>query len=177
MGLLHLGGADTDEFTVFQYTEQTHLSSQREVRHLIQENRATVSHLKIAFAGLHRTGECPFLVTEQFGVYGTFRDSTAVHSDVFALLSTAVIVDDSREVLLAHSTLTDHQHSQIGGSHLHGNVNGPLQGRVKAYDVITAFDGIKVGTHKQFSYMGRKNTKKKHTFAPLINSNLPQCIL
>ena len=173
---LYLGRSHADKFTVLQHTEQTHLGCQRKVCHLIQENRATVSILEIALATIHCSGERPLLMTKKFRVYGAFRNCAAVHRNVLALFTAAIIMDDFGEILLAHTALADHQNRQVGGSHLHGNVNGPLQGRVKAYDVITALDGIKVGTHKQFSYMGRKNTKKKHTFAPLNYSNLLQCI-
>ena len=161
------GGISTNKKST-QHTKQTHLCGQRQVGDLVQEDCAAISHFKIALTGFHSTRKGTFLMTEQLRIHRTLRNGSAVHRNILARLPRTIVMNNAGEIFLANSALAGYQHRQVGSSHLDGHINGTFQGRVETDNIVSTLDGIKIGTHVQFSFKGRKNTKKKHTFAPQI---------
>ena len=140
IGLLHGGRTHLDEFAGLDHAQQADLRGEGQLRHFIEEERAAVGHLEIAFAGVDGAGEGPLLVTEQLGIDGPLRDGTAVHGEVRTVLARAEGVDDLRDGLLAHAALSRHQHGEVGPRHLAGHLDGAFQLRVVARNVETLLD-------------------------------------
>ena len=61
-------------------------------------------------------------MTEQFRINSSFGNGTAVHSNILTMLPSAVLMNDLRETLLTHTTLSGNQYRQIGRRHLNSNV-------------------------------------------------------
>ena len=58
-------------------------------------------------------GERPFLVSEQFAVDGSFRDSSAVNGELGSVFARRESVDDFWEVLFSDTGLTGDEHAEI----------------------------------------------------------------
>jgi hypothetical protein len=94
-------------------------------------------------------------MAEELTLDGTFGDGAAVDGDEAAaltyMLARAVLVDDAREDILAHTTLTGDEDGEVGGGHLEGLVEGHQQLGVVADDIIALFESLNV--HGFFQYL------------------------
>ena len=61
---------------------------------------------------------------EQFGINRTFRDSSAVDSNILSVLPPAILMNDLWKTLLSDTALSGNQHGQIGRSYLNSNIDG-----------------------------------------------------
>ena len=127
IGFLYLRGPHLEEFSVFEYTQQTYLRGQRQFAHFIQEDGSAVGHFKIPATGLGGSGKGSFFVPKKFTVNGAFRDSTAVDGDVLGVLAVRKRMDDFGYGFFAHPTFTSDQDRDIGGRHLNGLFQGTVQ--------------------------------------------------
>ena len=84
--------------------------------HLIEEEGAAVGALEIALAYISRAGERALLMPEQFRVDGALRNGAAVDGDEVTVFARTVLLDDARDILLAHTVLAHNQHRLVGGS-------------------------------------------------------------
>ena len=82
------------------------------------------------------------LVTEEFAIHRTLRDGAAVDGKVRTVLAGRTIVDDAREMLFSHTRLTRDEYAQIRRGYLDGNLDGAIQLRVGADDLVSLFDGL-----------------------------------
>src|SRR5439155_271116 len=78
------------------YAQQFHLRARIDLCHLIQKNGAAVGLLEPADAALMRSGECPFLVPEQFAFEQLRRERGAMHNHKLRLVAPAQIVNGVR---------------------------------------------------------------------------------
>jgi len=78
---------------LLQHAQQLGLQLQRDVTHLVQEQRAAVRQLKAADAPLDGTGERPSLVAEKFTFQEAGWDCRAVHLDQGVLTAGAQVMD------------------------------------------------------------------------------------
>ena len=81
---------------------------------------------------------------EELAVDGPLRNGTTVHSDVGAVLPCTEGMDDLGHHLLAGAALARDQYAEVRGSHLRGDLNGPVETRRGADDAETLFDGLNV---------------------------------
>ena len=144
VGLLHLGRTDLDELASLQDAEQADLGGERKLRHFVEEERTAVSFFEIALARLDGAGEGALLVTEKFGIDGTFGDAAAVQGEVGFMFSRAVLVDDLRNDLLAHAALARDQHGQVRGGNLTGDFESPVELGVVSDDAEALLDLIQI---------------------------------
>lgn len=86
------------------------LRGQGQLSHLIEKQRTSVGRPEIAFALSYRPGKSSFLMTEQFGIYRSLRNGTAIHGKVFLRLSQAVVVDNTGNDFLSHTALSGDQY-------------------------------------------------------------------
>ena len=108
--LAHVARTDPDVFARLQHTQQACLRGQGQLSHLIEKQRTSVGRPEIAFALSYRPGKSSFLMTEQFGIYRSLRNGTAIHGKVFLRLSQAVVVDNTGNDFLSHTALSGDQY-------------------------------------------------------------------
>ncbi len=136
--LLHGRRAHLDELASLEHAQQSGLSGQGQLGHLVEKDGAAVGLLEIALAGRDSAGEGPFLVAEQLGVYRALGDGATVDSDVAGMLARRESVDNLRKKLLARAALARDEHRQVYRSHPHRAHHGLVEfGRI-AYDAIAA---------------------------------------
>ena len=138
--LEHLRRSDLDEFAALQHTQQACLGRDGQLAHLVEEDGAAVGHFEVALAVGQCAGERSLLVSEQLRIDRALGDGAAVDGDVCTVFAVAVLVDDLREVFLAHAALARDQHGEVGGSHLHGHVDGAVERRVVTDDPEALLD-------------------------------------
>ena len=76
--------------------------------HLVEEDRPAGGFLEVALAVGDRTCEGALEMPKELGVDGALRDRPTVHRYIRAMLADAILMDDLGEVLLTHTTLSDH---------------------------------------------------------------------
>src|SRR5690606_32929366 len=104
--------------------------------------------------GLMRAGERAFLVTEELTIDGAFGNGPAVHRDVRPMLAGAEGMDDLRHHLLAAAALALDQHGEVGGGHLRGDLDRPVEQGRRTDDAESLFDGLHVHAVAPVSWMG-----------------------
>ena len=77
---------------------------------------------------------------EKLRVNRTFWNGSAVHGNVVLVLTGAIGVDNLRETLLSHTTLSRYQHRSISRSHLQGSVDAMQQCFIVANNAKVKFD-------------------------------------
>ena len=142
IGLLHLAGTHLDEFAALQDAQQLGLAGQRQLPDFIQEQGSPVGLLEIPFAGFDGAGERAFFVSEQLGIDGSFRNGPAVDGEILPVLAAAVLVDDLRDVFLAHAALARDKDRQVRGCDSHRRFQGTVQRRVVPDDVEFIFEPL-----------------------------------
>ena len=145
ISLAHVTRPHTDVFPRLQHTQQTSLGGQRQLPHLVQEQRASVCRTEISFTLPDGAGERPLFMAEQLGVNRALGNGATVHGKVFFRLPQTVVVNDARNNLLAHPAFSGNQHGQVGLCHLQGNIHGVVQSFRIAHDAISPFLCLNVG--------------------------------
>ncbi|MNT06965.1 hypothetical protein D3C72_1416520 [compost metagenome] len=123
-------GTQALEASCLQHAQQLHLPTQRQVADFIQEQRAAVGRLELAFARLVGAGVGAGLGTEQFGLDQLGGQGAAVHRHEGALGHQRVGLDDLRDLLLARAIGAGDQHRQLRARDLAGQGDHPLAGGV-----------------------------------------------
>ena len=76
------GAADPHDFPFFQYAQQAGLQLQRHFADFVEKQRAALRRFEQAgVTAAPGTGECAFLVAEQFGLQQRFGHRAAVDGD------------------------------------------------------------------------------------------------
>ena len=137
-----------NNLAILKHTQQFDLHSQRQFADFVEEDGAAIGLLKVALAVLVSPRKGAFDMTEKFTLDGALGNGTAVDADeataLTHMLAQAVLVDDAREDVLAYTALSGNENREVGRSHLDGLVQGQLQPRIVAYDVVTQFDILDV---------------------------------
>ncbi len=118
---------DSFEFPLLQDPQECDLRVGRKVADFIQEDGAAIRQFEAPEAPLHRSGEGPFLMAEQFGGDQTRRQCTAVHTDEGAARSLRSLVDGAGDQFLARPRLACDQYAGVCGSHLANPRQNSLQ--------------------------------------------------
>lgn len=103
-------------------------------------------------------------MSEQLRVDGALRDGAAVDGDEVIMLAGAVLLDDARNVLLAHAVLAHNQHRLVGGGHAQGSLNGAIQLRRKAHNTMPPLDFLYFFFQRHSSKFAAANLQKKIVF-------------
>ena len=113
-----LGAAHPLELALLQHAQQLDLDVQRQVAHLVEEQRAAVGQLEAAEPPRDRPGEGPLLVAEQLRLEHAGGQRGAVDPHERARLAGAVDVDGARHHLLAGAGLAAQEDRRRGLRHL-----------------------------------------------------------
>ena len=81
-------------------------------------------------------------MTEEFRIYRTFGNGTAVDGKVFLVSALASVVNDARENLFAHAVLAHDEYGEVYWRHLHRHLNRTIQPIAVAHDAIALLDGL-----------------------------------
>ena len=123
--------AQTLDLAVLQHTQQLGLCRQRQVAHLVEEQRAAIGALEAPGARRVRPGVGALLHAEQLGLDQLGRQRRAVDRNKRAARAVGVLVQGARETLLAHAGLAGEQHRDLGArGALHQVVRVLERGRV-----------------------------------------------
>ena len=76
-----MAASDTFKFPLLEHSQQSNLGLGRQIPNLVKEDRPPIGQLKPSQAPLQRTGECVFLVSEQFGGDERRGDRRAVYAN------------------------------------------------------------------------------------------------
>src|SRR5690606_245360 len=96
----------------------------------------------ITVTGLGGPCKGPFFMSEEFGIYGALRDGATVHGYVFGMLAVGECMDDLGDRFLADPAFPGDQYRDIGGGHLDGLFNGPVELHIVADDLKALLDGL-----------------------------------
>src|SRR5215472_3538400 len=95
--------ADAFQLLFLQYAEQLGLHRERHFADLIEEQRAAVRQFEAAGFVLKRSGKSTFHVPEELALEQTLRNRTAIQLDQRTFATPALLMDTSRDELLARS--------------------------------------------------------------------------
>src|SRR5260221_12719647 len=98
--------ADLANAFLLDGAQQLHLHGERQVRDLVEEERAAVCCLEESVAVLRRPGEGALLVAEEFALHQVLGDGAAVDRHERPLAPRAVLVDQAGRQLLAGARFT-----------------------------------------------------------------------
>ena len=78
-------------------------------------------------------------MTEKLRIYSSFRNGSAVDSEVFASLARTVLMNDLGYVFLTDSTFSGYKDSDIGRSDSHSHLERTVQGGIIADYIVSVF--------------------------------------
>ena len=102
----------------FDHAQEFGLEGERKLFDLIQKQRSLVCHTEVAWRIVDGSRKGALHVTKQLAVNSTLRNGTAVDGEILLATTRRVVMNDTRNDFLTHTTLTDYQHRQIGRRHL-----------------------------------------------------------
>src|SRR5262245_4110368 len=106
--------AETLELAFLQHAEELRLQLERDLAHLVQEERATVSQLEPSDPLRDRAGERPPLVAEQLALEQAPGDGGAVDLDERPVAAPAGIVDGAGSQFLSRARLPQEENGRVG---------------------------------------------------------------
>ena len=112
--LERLVAADALELALLQRAQQLGLRLERHVADLVEEQRAAVGGLELAFAARDGAGEGAALVAEQLALDQLAAERGAVHLDQRLAAARAAVVQRVGHQLLAGAALAADQHGDVG---------------------------------------------------------------
>ena len=80
-------------------------------------------------------------MSEQFGIYRSVGNRSAVDGNVFVVFASRKCVNDLREKLLADTALARYEYRKVGRSDTHGNLQSPIEQFRVADDAESLFNG------------------------------------
>ncbi len=110
---LFAGCADRAQGLLLHDAQQLDLHVQRQIRHLIEKQRAAFGALDEPGLVHHRAGEAAALVAEQLALHKLGRDGAAVHRHERTLVTGAALVDHACDQLLAGARLPVDVHRSL----------------------------------------------------------------
>ena len=122
-----------------EHAEQQRLRLQRKLGDFVQEKRAAVRVLKVAFSGFRRACERAFYVSEELGIDQFLGEGAAVYDEEIVVLAVRILMDYPCEVFLADTAFAQDDYAQVRGRELHGRFQRLIQGRIVADDVVFVF--------------------------------------
>src|SRR5438094_2931179 len=115
------GAADTLELLLLEDPEELRLELERDLAHLVEEERAAMGHLEASDLLRDGPGERAPLVAEEFTLEEPRWDSRAIDLDEGSLAAAASVVDGARDQFLSRAGLAEDEHGRVGrrdGLHL-----------------------------------------------------------
>ena len=97
--------AEALELALLEHAQDLGLRDQREVGHLVEEERAAVRELEASFLASRGAGERALLVSEQLGLEERLGQRRAVDGDERAVAPSRALVDRARHQLLPGAAL------------------------------------------------------------------------
>ena len=113
-------GAQPLEASGLQHAQQLHLAGRGQGADLVQEQRAAIGGLELAFARAGGARVRPRLGPEQFGFHQLARQRAAVERDERTVPHRRIGMHDLGELLLAGAVRAGQQHRQVRARHLAG---------------------------------------------------------
>ena len=114
---------------LLDHAQQLDLHGQRQIRDLVQKQCPAVRSLEKTVAVFVSTGECAFLVTEEFAFHQILRDRPAVHCDYGLIAARAALHDEPRCQLLAAARFAADMHRCLTARHAGYQITHLLHGR------------------------------------------------
>src|SRR4051812_596732 len=105
--------SDTLEFTRLEHAQQLGLEAERDVRDLVEEERAAVRELEASHAVCLRVGERTFHVAEELAFEYAFREAPRVHRDERLRGARRDRMKRLRDRALAGAVLAGEQHVRV----------------------------------------------------------------
>ena len=136
VGLFNLRGTYLDIFSILKHAQEHGLRFLRQLAYFVQEEGAAVSLFEIAFSACDRAGERTFFVAEEFGIDGSYRNSSAVDRKKRTRLAAARVVDDARDDILSDSALAGDEHGKVARGDNAGRFERKIERGIIAYDVV-----------------------------------------
>ncbi len=118
--------------------QELHLRGERQLAHLVEEQRPAVRRGRPPLARARRPRERALLVAEQLRLDERLGDRAAVHRHERPLRARAVVVDRPREPLLARPALALDEHRRLGRRDAGDRLEDADEARVLADDVVEA---------------------------------------
>jgi hypothetical protein len=128
--------AESLELLLLQHPEQLRLQLERDLAHLVQEERATVGHLETADLLRDGARKRPPLVTEELALEQSRRNGRAVDLDERPIATVTPIVDGTGHQLLSGPGLAEDEDGRIRRSHDLDVPQDTTQRRALADDVL-----------------------------------------
>src|SRR5271170_2797197 len=132
---------------VLQHAQQLGLERQRKRRNLVQEKRASMRQLNLAWPRLRRSGKGPTLTSEQLRLDQVLRQSRAIEANVRLVRSPAERDNRPRCQLLARATLSPDEHVDVAVGNLLDRVVDEPHRPTRAYEVLKAADLKRLTPH------------------------------
>src|SRR3990172_5822247 len=110
--------ADTLKGPLLENAKYLGLHCRRHVSDLIEKDRAMAGGFKLSDPLLVRSGECPLLVAEQFGLEQRLGNGSAVHGHERPVPPTALIVEHLCGKFLPGAALSRDEHRTVGPGNL-----------------------------------------------------------
>lgn len=107
--------AQPHHLALLQHPQQLDLDGQRQVAHLVEEQRAAVGGLEPSGLGGEGAGEGPLLVAEQLAFHQRLGQRTAIHGHERPFAPRAQRMHVARDQLLARARLAQDEHVGIAG--------------------------------------------------------------
>ena len=142
VGVLHLLAAHLDILSFFQYAQELRLRSERQLGHLIEEERALVGQLEIALAVGFGIGKRALDMAEELGVAGAFGQRATVDGKKLIMFARGEVMDDMGENVLTRTVFARNQHVEVGFGHLNGYLDISIQNSVVADNPVALLDDL-----------------------------------
>ena len=118
------------------------MGGHRQLTYLVEEEGALIGNAEIAGRIVDGASKRAFDVAEELTVDSTLGDGAAVDGEVFLASTGGVVMDESGQDVLTHTTFTDDEHTDIYRRNLQGVVKRAIQGLAIAYNIIALFDAL-----------------------------------
>ena len=122
------------EAAFVQRAQHLGLRLQAHVADFVEEQRAAVGLLELAFLVGGRAGKRALAMAEQFALDQVFGNGGAVDLDEHGVLAQALRVDGARRQFLAGAGFAVDQHAAVGGRHQRNLLAQRLHGNAVAHD-------------------------------------------
>ena len=130
------GGADSDDGSLLQHSQQLHLSGGGQFPDLVQEQGAAVRRREVPGTRPVGAGERALLVAEQLRLHQLGRQRAAVDGDERTAAARARLVDGARHQLLAGSGLSFQKNGHGARRHATSAQNDALHDRAPMDDLV-----------------------------------------
>ena len=81
-------------------------------------------------------------MSEEFAVYSTFRNASAVDSEIFLSFSRRVIMNYSWYYFFSYAALAYDEHAEVCWCHLKSDIKHTIQHIAIPHDIVSLFYGL-----------------------------------